>query len=474
MSTNRRARLALLATAMVGAGFGAAPAAAQSATAPSAFFNCRASAVYASLTGNDRVEPVVANGNPNTGEGRSPDFALCADGNVGAGSVATQLAIPTDVLSARTASAITSVDPDNAYPVDQKVGSSASVEDLRLPLGSGSVVLGVAAANSAATASCVAGAPDLQGASQLTGLTLGGTPLTLDELITALTEALAPLGPIVEITPNEQVRDGNSLTVRALHVKVFRDAGSSPLLDVVVAESRVVAPEGVCVRPSGGGTAGAGDTSIRPCPAGAELDAGRGVCVIRGEGANGADITIGRPFQGPSGGTVDSLRDARRRFPNSPCVKGEGLGYVIVGTNGADRITGTNGSDRMILRGGNDRASGGRGKDCMDGGSGRDVLSGSTDSDRLYGMAGNDALTGGSHTDRLSGGSGNDTINAGYGSDRVFGGPGRDFINVATAGRKATVNCGDGRDKVRFNNEEKRTVQRSCEVRYEFSDRPRR
>jgi len=467
-------RRALLGLAVAAVALSAAPAAAQSAV-PSAFFNCRASALYASVTGADRIEPTVANGNPRTGDGRNPDFALCADGDVGLGSTATQLSIPPDFASARTASAITSIDPDNAFPVDQKAGADASIEDLRLLLGSGAVVLGVAVANSTAAASCQGTTPALTGTSQLTGLTLGGTPVTLDELITQLTVALEPLGDIVEITPNEQVRDGTSLTVRALHIKVLRVAGEDPLLDVVLAESRVVAPQGVCVRPAADGTGvgGQGGTVVRPCAPGSELDAQRGVCVIRGEGPGGKDIIIGRPFRGPSGGTVDSLGDARKRYPSNPCVRGSGPGYVILGTSKADHITGTDGSDRILTFAGNDRVSGGRGDDCIHGGSGRDVLGGSGGADRIWGSTGRDALNGGSSNDRLSAGSGNDTINAGYGADRVLGGTGRDFINVATAGRKARVSCGSGRDKVRFNNEEKRSIHGNCEVRYEFSDRPR-
>lgn len=202
---------------------GVSPAVAQS-TSPSSFFNCRASALYTSLVGNDRVEPIVANGNPRTGMQRSADFALCADGDVGAGSLPTQLGIAPQVVSARTASAITSIDPDQALPIDQTAGASASIEDLRLALGSEQVVLGVGLANSSASARCNAATPVLGGQSQLTGLTLGGTPVTLDELVKALTDALRPLGPIVEITPNEQVRDAQSLTVRALHIRVLRSS----------------------------------------------------------------------------------------------------------------------------------------------------------------------------------------------------------------------------------------------------------
>ena len=88
------------------------------------------------------------------------------------------------------------------------------------------------------------------------------------------------------------------------------------------------------------------------------------------------------------------------------------------------------------------------------------------------GCRASDHLNGGPGNDYLGAGSGNDTINAAYGADRVFGGPGNDFINVATAGKKARVNCGSGRDKVRYNNEEKRYLK-GCEVKYGLQDRKR-
>jgi Ca2+-binding RTX toxin-like protein len=77
-------------------------------------------------------------------------------------------------------------------------------------------------------------------------------------------------------------------------------------------------------------------------------------------------------------------------------------------------------------------------------------------------MAGNDSINGGSETDLLSGGTGNDTINAAYGADHVLGGSGRDAINVATAGPRAHVSCGSGRDTVRLNASERR-MARGCE-----------
>lgn len=464
MSRGIRAALtgaALAATALTST----APIAAADITGPQ--WNCRASALFASVAGNNRVEPVVANGNQNTANGVSPDLALCGNGQAGASNLATPLALPENLISANSVSAITSVDPPLGLSADQKVGALAKVEQLKVPLTTATTILGVTAANSAATASCVGNIPKLEGTSTLAGVTLGGQDLILDSVVSAITDALAPLGPIIEVKVNEQIKDATSLTVRALHVKVLQAAGSNPVLDLVVAESRVVAPAGVCERKENGTTG----KTLKPCPPGSQIDLESERCVIPASDTHGV-IVVGRPFEGPSGGTVVALVDARKLY-NSICLKGAGPQYAIVGTKGKDRITGTNKQDRILGLAGSDQLSGGRGNDCLDGGTGGDNLSGSLGNDKIYGLSGKDHLNGGPGTDYLSGGSGNDTINAAYGADRVFGGSGNDFINVATAGKRATVSCGSGRDKVRFNHDERRTVRKNCEVRYGLADRKR-
>ena len=101
-----------------------------------------------------------------------------------------------------------------------------------------------------------------------------------------------------------------------------------------------------------------------------------------------------------------------------------------VGTAGNDRLNGTAAGDRISGLAGNDRISGAGGADCLFGGPGADTLLGGSGNDRLDGGAGNDTLTGGTGTDALSGGTGNDVINA-------------------KDGRRESVNCGPGRDRVR-------------------------
>ena len=205
-------------------------------------WQCRASPVYASVNDGNRVEPFAANGNINTARGTSPDHAQCARSETGAGNLATQVGVPQDLLGARTASAITQITPELGRAIDQRVASTARVENLTLQLPQGgSVTIGVNAASSAASGTCVKGSktPRFDASSQVVGLTLGGNPIDLDPLVEALDRLLQPLNAVVDIIPNEEIRTPTSITRRALHVKVLTASGGTSLLDVVLAESKV-------------------------------------------------------------------------------------------------------------------------------------------------------------------------------------------------------------------------------------------
>jgi RTX calcium-binding nonapeptide repeat (4 copies) len=469
------------ATIAVLAAFAFAALAAQRApAAQAASWQCAGSAASVSVAGATAIAPVVAAPSP-----------ACADTQTGLENLAQSLGLPASLLQARTTSAITSIDPDAGLPAGQRVGAIGRVEGLTLTLApatalSPGAVLRVGVAQAQATAACVSGAPSLAGTSQLASVTLNGTGVSLDNLAASL-GALLP-GQIVDLKVNEQVRGGASLTQRALHLRVL-NALRTPLVDIVAGEARVGFDGAVCAGGSGSGGTGGSGNELRPCPRGAVLDAPRGLCVIRvpAQGGQAASvIVVGRPFEGPSGGTVIALVQARKRF-HSSCLQGAGPRYAVVGTSRGDRITGTNRADRILGLAGRDGLDGGRGADCIDGGSGRDVVSGGEGADRLrggtgrdvldgglgrdavHGGSGNDYITGGSDTDRLWGERGRDSINAGFGADRVVGGPQRDVINVATAGPPARVDCGTGRDTVRMNNNERRRVRR-CEIRYVLRD----
>lgn len=444
----------------------AAPAASALTSGP--VWQCRGSALYASVADNNRVEPIVANGNINTANGGNPDQAQCIDSESGAGNTPTQLGISTDFLGAVTGKALTSIDPDLGQAITQKITAEGRVEDLSLLLGAGGPTLGVGAANATAAAGCVAGnlAPQFVGDSRVADLTLGGQPIPLDNLVTELTKLLNPiLGELIEIKVDERIQTANSLTINALHIKVLRNAGATPLIDLIVGQAKVGNNGDVCDPAKQNDGSGGNQSGI--CPAGSTLIVDRNVCVIPA-GSGGStlgEIIIGRPFQGPSGGTVVPIDVARKRYGNSPCLSfGGAPKFAIVGTSKADRITGTNIADRIIGLGGNDKLDGGRGNDCIEGRTGGDNISGALGNDKLYGSSGKDALNGGPGNDYMSAGAGNDTINAAFGKDTAIGGSGRDFINVATAGPAAKrVDCGPGRgDVARINNNERKKVK-GCE-----------
>ena len=320
----------------------------------------------------------------------------------------------------------------------------------------GPLTVAVTAVEATATAPC---GTTPTGTSRVAGLTINGTAIVLppgDQPVNI------PLGPLGSISLNKETVENGVLTRRAVEIV-------TPAASVVLAEA--IAKAATCPGTNGGGGGG-----VEPvCPNGATYDPERNVCVIREGGNNGGGgsggtagvVETGRPFEGPSGGTVITLAEARSKY-KSACLKGAGPGFAIVGTNGSDNITGTNDRDRILLLAGTDKSEGGRGDDCIDGGSGRDTMSGALGNDRLIGARGNDALVGGSHNDRLNAGSGNDTINSGFGKDRVIGGAGSDRINVATAGPAVRrIKCGKGRDKIRVNRNEKRRARKgACETVY--------
>ena len=453
----RTPRLGLLALAGVAAILllsATAPAQAQAAN-----WQCRASAYSSAFNGNTPSEPVVANSG----------FSPCVDGQAGPQDAASSLGAPSSSVSAPTASANTDI--EGAAPASQTISAVGRVENLAiaLPASSGGATIGARAATARVSGGCASGTPALAGVGEVNGLSLNGNELPADQLLTQLNAALAPLGQVAELTLNEQQRSGATLTHRALHLRVLSAAGS-PLFDVVAGEARGGAAGAVCQDNGSGGGDGDDDSGLQVCPTGSVLDATRGLCVIRTAGG-GVErlIVVGRPFEGPAGASVMALANARKRY-KSPCLRGKGAKYVVLGTNRADRVTGTNRGDRILLLGGADRGDGGRGADCVDGGAGRDVISGAQDRDRVFGGRGNDSLNGGPSRDRLSGGAGNDTVNAAFGADVVLGGAGRDAINVATAGPRARVSCGSGRDTVRLNASE-RSRARGCERRFVLPDK---
>jgi hypothetical protein len=426
----RRGKWAALGAAVIGL-FGMA-ASAQAADTGGQFV-CRASAARVVSFGKPpvaTVEPVRAN----------------VDGTPCASDQSAETVKPTTIgpITADAVRAYTS------YTAGAKpsVSADAIVSTPRIALPGLSIGIDAVEAHATATCTSATTQPTLASSSKVVNLTINGSTIAIPPNSQPFSLDLSPL---VKLVLNEKVTStAGVVTQRAVHI-------TSPLADIVVGEAIAGTASG---NPCAGVTP-PGPPGPSPCPLGSTYDAVHNVCVITT--SNGQTIIVGAPFQGPSGGRVISLADARKLYPHNPCVHGAGPNYVVVGTNHADRITGTNKADRILLLGGDDHGDGGRGNDCIDGGSGNDTISGALNNDRLYGDSGRDHMVGSSGNDRIWGGSGNDSVSAGFGKDRVSGGSGNDHINTNQAGPAAHVNCGAGKkDKVRINNNEKRFVH-GCE-----------
>jgi hypothetical protein len=121
---------------------------------------------------------------------------------------------------------------------------------------------------------------------------------------------------------------------------------------------------------------------------------------------------------------------------------GAGADLVLTGDD-HDRASGNGGADTLFGADGRDTLDGGAGRDSLSGGTGGDVLSGGAGADTILGDVGNDSLSGGAGRDRIEGGDNNDTIDGGAGDDRIDGGDGID--TVAGGDGDDILRIGDGR-----------------------------
>ncbi|HEX6698652.1 MAG TPA: hypothetical protein VF080_17715 [Solirubrobacteraceae bacterium] len=213
-------------------------------------WQCSASAASSSLAGNPGANPVVAAANP------------CVSNTTGLDNLPAPLGIPADAITARTSSATTIANPENEIAARQAVGAIGRVENLavQLPPGSGTATLGVRAATAQVSATCVAGTPVLDGSSDTTGVTIGGQEVPIEQAAHQLAQQLAPLGDVVDLKFDEQVRTGNSLAINAMHLKVLSAAGT-PVVEVIAGVANVAFNGKVCdpsgQTPTGPGSNGA-------------------------------------------------------------------------------------------------------------------------------------------------------------------------------------------------------------------------
>ena len=220
---------AVLAAFLATAALGGAAQAAQSS------WQCGATAASSSLAGNPVFNPVTTSANP------------CVSNATGADTLPDSVGAPPNAIDAKTSSATTIATPPDEIAANQSVAGVGRVENLalRLPPGVGTVVLGVREANARATGSCVNGSPVLDGSSEINGVTLGGQEIPTDQIAHQLGSQLGPLGLVVDVKVDEQLRTGSSLTVRALHLRVLAAAGT-PVLDVIAGEARTGYSGAVC------------------------------------------------------------------------------------------------------------------------------------------------------------------------------------------------------------------------------------
>jgi RTX calcium-binding nonapeptide repeat (4 copies) len=443
-------------------------------------FSCRASAARVRLGSAITAEPVRAN---------APTRPCSAQ--------SAETLSPTRMGPIR-ADAVT------AYTATPRGGAASLAATTRPSLTVSGVTVSADAVQASATVSCATGSPRASGRSSVVGLMVGGRRIAVPGNDRPLRLSVPLVGTI---SLNQTRMIGGELTQRALVV-------DSPTLGEMVLGEAVAGATG---QPCGGGS-GLGSLDI--CPPGSSFHPTTGLCVI-GAGGGAGDVVIGKPYEGPAGGRVESLVVARKHH-TSPCLSGRGPAYTVLGTNGANRITGTNRADRILSFGGRDRVDGGGTNDCVDtgsgndavaggtgrdrvyggagtdhvyggqgmdlvrGGPGRDLLWGDADRDRLWGGPGRDRVLGGTGNDRLWGGAGNDqmfgegkddrlygqggndALHAGSGHDRLWGGGGRDYLETAIIGRinlVRLVDGGAGRDRALVNRSERRRVHRVERVR---------
>jgi hypothetical protein len=220
---------AALAAFLATAALGSAAQAAQST------WQCGATAASSSLAGNPVFNPVTTSANP------------CVSNATGADTLPDSVGAPPSAIDAKTSSATTIATPPDEIAAHQSVAGIGRVENLalRLPPGVGTVVLGLREANARATGSCVHGSPVLDGSSEINGVTLGGQEIPTDQIAQQLGSQLGPLGLLVDLKVDEQLRTASSLTVRALHLRVLAAAGT-PVLDLIAGEARTGYSGAVC------------------------------------------------------------------------------------------------------------------------------------------------------------------------------------------------------------------------------------
>lgn len=120
------------------------------------------------------------------------------------------------------------------------------------------------------------------------------------------------------------------------------------------------------------------------------------------------------------------------------------VGLLLIGNDGANRVSGTRHADTLRGLAGPDSIFGGSGDDTLDGGPGNDFVIGGAGHDTMTGGTGHDRLEGNFGNDVLRGADGNDTLLGGQGDDFLYGNTENDWLD-GSAGNDV-IEAGQGRD----------------------------
>jgi Ca2+-binding RTX toxin-like protein len=412
---------------------------AAAATNPTTPFGCRASTARVTLGSSTILEPLIAN----------PKTAPCANDQHGLSDVnVTQT--NNSFLNAGPADVVT----HSVYsPSDAVAPGAAAVSDVQgvtIPSSSGDITI-VGPVESNASYACVNGALTSSAGSTLDVIYVNGQKTTLPSPGAPDT---IQLGGGSYIALNEKITTSDSITERVLDVHL------QGLASIVVGEAEVTLTRS---DPCAGTNNNTPPPNTNACPQGSTLDAARNVCIITLPG--GKIIVVGPPFTGPTGGKVEAVSVARKRY-KSPCLNGPGPKYALIATKKHGRVTGTPRSDRILAIGAYERIAALGGNDCVDGrgstqtiwdGNGKDRIFGGTGktrigvgngNSRIEGRKGRDWITAGNGNDWIWGGSHASRIDAGLGRDHVYGG--HDANRVFVAGGHSFVSCGSGKGNLAF------------------------
>ena len=384
------------------------------ATSP---FGCSAAAVQATI-GSSPVSAAVTGGNPCVG-----------------GSAQSAGATAAGVLVAGLSASFTHLQHPGEAPGAGALAAATAVT----VTGAGNTVV-IDGAQAASSLACVAGTLRTTGSSEVSAVTVNGAAVALSTPSEATRIALGKGGSYVLL--NQATTTSTSVTREAAIVHLVGVG------DVSVAHTALTAPAQPCAK------AGGSPAAVLPCDPGAVYDPVSNRCRITT--GTRRPIVVSTPFGAPTGGAVDTVAQARARFPTAACLRGRGAAYVIVGDSSLGGvITGTSGADRILALGSSFTIHGAGGADCIAAAGGNMTITDGNGRVRIFGGGGSDTIRLGNGADRLILGPGNKTVTVGNGADRIItgigtvtlhAGNGADFIRLG--GGIAHVRVGNGNDRI--------------------------